>query len=213
MNWYKSNNSADGLDNTVFLQIYEKWKSERGKALRLFYEKCDGYFASNEAVRDYDKSVYVHIRDDTARLSVKIESEKAFTHWFAEEPLISKSIQETLRADDSENEHISRFIDEMQTLQGAKTLDNVSYGYINSLNRRASILWSCALCVVAEAYTYGDYDDSIASVITTLKNTVSGNIVGSGYKTLDTENVLDAYIAYSVCRGVHRINRSQLHKE
>lgn len=201
--------SLDELENRILLRLFEMWKSEKGRQKRLELEKCNVRYATEKAICDYDKSIFIFIWDDAARNSLDIADEKIFSHWLSDDQIATSKIDYLSQCYKEQTSQVIEFVEDLRILQGAKTSKNKSYRYAQSKNPRASILWDSALCVVSREHLYGLGNGTIASVINDFTNEVSSNISGSGYSGVDIENVIDAYIVFSIYKGITKIKQSR----
>jgi len=197
------------VENRILLRLFEMWKSERGKQKRFELEKCNDRYATEKAIYDYDKSIFIFIWDDAARNSLDVADEKIFSHWLSDDLIATSKIDYLTQCCKDQANQVIEFVEDLRTLQGAKTSKNKSYRYMQSKNPRASILWDCALCVVSREHLYGLGSGTMTSVINDFTNEVSSNIGGSGYSGVDMENVIDAYIAFSIYKGITKIKQSR----
>ena len=212
MNWLEKELSGCGLncseeaENRILSRLFELWSSEEGRAKRALLEARDAKYATERAICEYEESVFLFIRDDAARNSPEVADEKLFSPWLSDASSASK-IAHLKQTYPDQAPQIDAFLEDLRTLQGAKASNLRSYRYSKSKNPRASILWDCALCVASRAHLYGSGDATIQSVISEFTQEVSSNIGRSGYTGVDLENVLDAYIAFSIYQGIAGISR------
>ena len=207
----RTKNNQQSTDDAMLLWLYNRWKSEEGQVLRQKLEQCDPQYSTSEEIYDYYKSVFIFIRDDAARNCADIASEKIFTNWFCEDGRVLERLLTLLGTfDEKTKTKADQYIEDLKFLQGVKREDNDSCGYEKCKNRRGLILWDCALGTVAE-FLGDDGDYNAECVFDNFKIRVQSEIEGSGYKGVDFENVLDAYIAYSIYRGIPKVKAYKNH--
>ena len=204
----KNKNNPRASDDAMLLWLYDRWKSEEGQKLQHQLEKREIERDTPRAIFLYDSSSFKYIFEEAANDCLEIANEEVFTHWFWEEDVSGRLLELLDAYDKNDVVLVHSFFKDLRCLQGAKDNNNISYRYKDSKNPRASILYECALCVAADMNSYDKYfgwyktDNNLFSCF---KSTVKKYIENSGYEGVNWDNVIDAYIAYSIYRSMPKL--------